>query len=136
MDVVDDQIRAVISDFGSATPEDTGPDELGNGTGNGSGNGDRNAASQIRVVRGLELPGQGGMTIAYAAPEYLRNAHHPRLRARKPIDVYAFGITLLEMLLRRSAWSHLAHIAQSQLVLFVASGVRPEIPQGLVDTLA
>ena len=85
----DGSLCAVISDLGCSAL-------VGSGLGGSS-----------RLVRGLSKPGGVGLTVNYAAPELftrLRTIQQFASQLDKRIDVYAYGVTLWEMLARREPW--------------------------------
>ena len=60
--------------------------------------------SNSRLVRGLSNPNQQGFTPAYAAPELYRRSG-VTTQLEKSVDVYAWGITLLDIMTRVPAWT-------------------------------
>ena len=57
-------------------------------------------------MRGLEQPAIAALTVPYAAPELIAKSKQLRISCNemdKKIDVYAFAITLLEVIIRQPA---------------------------------
>ena len=96
--LMDEAGRAVISDLGVATVV--------------------GAARDDRLVKGLENPEIKGFTLPYAAPEILQKSYisgRPIGLAAsvtqddKKADIYAYGITLWEILHRQRPWQDPGH---------------------------
>ena len=80
----------------------------------------------IPVVSGVEMPTHAGLTIAYAAPEILNVNFTKRFNKEsdKAIDVYAYAMTLYEVLMQKTPWYGLN---SAQIKENVISGKRPVI---------
>ena len=89
-------------------------------------------------MRGLKQPSVAMLTASYAAPELFSKLHEVRVNCteeEKKIDVYAFAIVTLEILLRRSAWSTV-DVNASEIMDTVIRGGRPAIQENVVTRLA
>ena len=82
----------------------------------------------VPVARGMTMPINWGLTIPYAAPEVLVNMSNKTTRFQdqkdKPIDVYAFAMTLYEVIMQQIPW---ANIDPNQVYKRVLEGDRPQI---------
>jgi serine/threonine protein kinase len=112
--VSDDEIQCVISDLGSCKVVGT----------------DLTSVNE-RVIKGLAQPEKAHVTISYASPEFIRLFGVKKkncLPIHKMIDIYAFGLTIFEILNREKAWSY---ESVKDFRDFVLSGGRPTISQKL-----
>ena len=112
---------AIISDFGCAA--------LVGSTGQGGSS---------RLVRGLAKPGGVGLTVNYAAPELFERIgtiHQSCTAVDKKLDVYAFGVTVLELFSRQDPWATTTRDIQ-EIIKKVVRGERPAIEPSLRQTLA
>ena len=80
----------------------------------------------IPVVAGFRMPKNAGRTYPYAAPEILTETSSERYHkdSDKPIDVYAYAMTLWEVLMQRYPWQG---FRADQIRNNVLNGNRPEI---------
>ena len=106
--LLDEEDRAVISDFGVA-------DVMGAALRPGH-----------RLVAALTNPGVVGLTPAYAAPELYDRVRGITAPSDAAIDVFAFAITLLEMLIRKQPWKSQG-VDKSEIQILVYAGKRPQI---------
>ena len=77
--------------------------------------------SQVgRLVKGLEKPNTAGITAQYASPELFSRVFIGRKISSeidKMIDVYAYAITLYELITRKKAWDGVPNEAIQDKVL-------------------
>ena len=80
----------------------------------------------IPVVSGIEMPTHAGLTFPYAAPEIIEGKYTNRFNKEsdKAIDVYAYAMTLYEVLMQKVPWHGLN---TTQIKENVLSGHRPPI---------
>ena len=79
-----------------------------------------------RLVASLHNPGLIGLTPAYAAPELYDRARGLTALSDAAIDVYAFAVTLLEMVTRKYPWKSQG-VDRAGIPMMVMAGKRPEI---------
>ena len=97
----------------------------------------QNFQNSNRLVRGLEQPALSVRTIPYAAPELFAKLRKLRSNCDeldKKIDVYAFAITLLDIVTRQAACKSLIqssgpnkNISNEEFISNVTRGSRPTI---------
>lgn len=80
----------------------------------------------IPVVAGIRMPTAAGFTCPYAAPEILNDMFVKRYsrESDKPIDVYAYAMTMYEVLMQRYPWTGMN---VNQIKENVMTGKRPSI---------
>lgn len=86
---------------------------------------------EYSIVSGLKKPLTAGLTYAYASPELLDVVlNHETLSHNNEdeikIDVYAFAITLYQVLSRKSPWDGLS---KYEIYDCISEGQRPEFPK-------
>ena len=109
--LIDDQDNCVICDFGFA----------------------HFVGDEYDIVSGLLKPLKAGLTFAYAAPELLDivlNYEKPKhTEIEMKVDVYAFAITMFEVISRVSPWKGMGKF---DLYERVGEGKRPEFPKDIM----
>ena len=81
--------------------------------------------SSRAVVKEVTMTPLPPVTLYYAAPELCAED----VSYNEKIDVYAFGMTLYEIVTGKLA---LRHLNQMQFPVFISSGKRPEIPESVL----
>ena len=81
-------------------------------------------------VRGLEQSDVFGFTPAYCAPELLVRPNDIITEGSKKVDIYAFAITLLELITRKKVWRNKDNdsLEFKDICQLVCRGGRPEVP--------
>jgi serine/threonine protein kinase len=108
--IEDDGKGAVIADFGLARAvRDAGG---------------MSSSGDVRGVAG------GALTVSISPPEVLRDTRAPR---GPPVDVYALGIVLHEMMTGRAAYTGMR---KHEVVRCVLEGGRPPVPPGMREDVS
>ena len=90
-----------------------------------------------RLVRGLETPRSLGLTVPYAAPELflrMRRIRDACTTADTALDVYAYGVSLYEMITRSPPWPNTA--SPEAICMQVTAGVRPPLSPRVTDQVS